>query len=148
MIVKEELTLLSSNRHPLNHSWVLLPTFFLYPPLVFNASTFFSLSPFLSAGDIIELINTASSDWWKGSIRQNKGYFPASYAQVRIGSSKLKLTWWGWLSWEHAIVVFVDSNPGQHCNEGSVWLLPNGHWGNVFRRRTSECGGWFVRFLV
>ena len=31
---------------------------------------------------MIELINTASSDWWKGSIGEMKGYFPASYVQV------------------------------------------------------------------
>lgn len=36
------------------------------------------------AGEVVELINTFSSDWWKGSIpnTQKKGYFPASYAQV------------------------------------------------------------------
>lgn len=34
------------------------------------------------SGDVIELINTASSDWWKGSMGEKKGYFPASYVQV------------------------------------------------------------------
>lgn len=34
------------------------------------------------SGDVIELINTASDDWWKGSVGEVKGYFPASYVQV------------------------------------------------------------------
>ena len=34
------------------------------------------------SGDVIELINTGSDDWWKGSIGEQKGYFPASYVQV------------------------------------------------------------------
>ena len=34
------------------------------------------------SGDVIELINTASDDWWKGSIGELKGYFPAAYVQV------------------------------------------------------------------
>ena len=35
------------------------------------------------SGDVIELINTASDDWWKGSVGELKGYFPASYVQVQ-----------------------------------------------------------------
>ena len=35
------------------------------------------------SGDVIELINTASDDWWKGSVGELKGYFPAAYVQVR-----------------------------------------------------------------
>lgn len=36
------------------------------------------------SGDVIELINTASDDWWKGSVGELKGYFPASYVQVYV----------------------------------------------------------------
>ncbi|XP_019849446.1 PREDICTED: uncharacterized protein LOC105316914 [Amphimedon queenslandica] len=36
----------------------------------------------LSAGNVIELLNTASVDWWKGTIGSKKGYFPAQYVQV------------------------------------------------------------------
>ena len=35
-----------------------------------------------SAGDVIELINTGSIDWWKGSLAGKTGYFPAAYVQV------------------------------------------------------------------
>ena len=34
------------------------------------------------AGDVIALINTASGDWWKGSVGDKKGYFPATYVQL------------------------------------------------------------------
>ncbi|XP_064384983.1 uncharacterized protein LOC135333889 isoform X2 [Halichondria panicea] len=36
----------------------------------------------LMAGDVIALINTASGDWWKGSVGDKKGYFPATYVQL------------------------------------------------------------------
>jgi hypothetical protein len=36
----------------------------------------------LQPGDVIELINTSSSDWWKGSCRARVGYFPATYVQA------------------------------------------------------------------
>ena len=36
------------------------------------------------SGDVVELINTASNDWWKGCIGEMKGYFPASYVQVGL----------------------------------------------------------------
>ena len=48
---------------------------------VLIAPSFFYLT--CRSGDVIELINTASNDWWKGSIGEMKGYFPASYVQVR-----------------------------------------------------------------
>ena len=35
-----------------------------------------------SAGDVIELINTGSIDWWKGGLAGKTGYFPAAYVQV------------------------------------------------------------------
>ncbi len=31
---------------------------------------------------MIALINTASGDWWKGSVGDKKGYFPATYVQL------------------------------------------------------------------
>jgi len=34
------------------------------------------------AGDVVSLINTASGDWWKGSVGDRKGYFPATYVQL------------------------------------------------------------------
>ena len=37
------------------------------------------------AGEVVELINTCSTDWWKGTSGSKKGYFPASYVQVRSG---------------------------------------------------------------
>lgn len=81
----------------------------------------------LQAGEVIELINTFSSDWWKGSSRDDgdkKGYFPASYVQpVSHGEAVVK-----------ALYDFAPSSdqemalePGQIVvmirNEGDGWLL-------------------------
>lgn len=36
----------------------------------------------LKTGDVIELLNTASPDWWKGTTGDKKGYFPAEYVMI------------------------------------------------------------------
>ncbi len=51
--------------------------------VLFCVFFFLNISHFLSrAGDVIALINTASGDWWKGSVGDQKGYFPATYVQL------------------------------------------------------------------
>jgi hypothetical protein len=86
----------------------------------------------LQSGDVIDLINTGSPDWWKGSCKGRTGYFPASYVQtVSIGNQIVQ-----------AMFDFAAEGPGElPLAEGQiVVMLRNNQDGWLFGRSATEEG--------
>jgi hypothetical protein len=68
----------------------------------------------LKSGDVIELLNTASIDWWKGSTPTAKGYFPAQYVQVVSPGDKVY----------RGLYDFIPSDEGEMpLSEGNVVVV-------------------------